>query len=110
MLDEFLQNFRRGLVLGRSRIGDRVEPLEGFGRPFVLEIAFVAVNLRCGSYKVSATGEFLGDTVEACTFPNWIGDVRTQKEIIAKIEGSRLSEEFHQPAGAVIRLVWQRVD
>jgi hypothetical protein len=40
----------------------------------------------------------------------WIGDVRTQKEITAKIEGSRLSEEFHQPAGAVIRLVWQRVD
>ena len=63
-----------------------------------------------GSYEVSTTGEFLGDPVEVCTFPNWIGDVRTQKEIIAKIKGSRLSEEFHQPAGAVIRLVWQRVD
>lgn len=62
-----------------------------------------------GSYEVSKTGEFLGDTVEACTFPIWIGGVRTQKEITAKVDRERLSEIFHQPAGAVIRLIWQRV-
>jgi NAD(P)-dependent dehydrogenase (short-subunit alcohol dehydrogenase family) len=26
-----------------------------------------------------------------------------------QVEGATLSEEFHQPAGAVIRLIWQRV-
>ena len=31
-----------------------------------------------GSYEVSPAGEFLGDKVEVCTFPNWVGDVRTQ--------------------------------
>lgn len=62
-----------------------------------------------GSYSVSETGEFLGDRVEGCTFPNWIGDVRTQKEISATVQEDRMDEQFKQPGGATIKLVWDRV-
>lgn len=62
-----------------------------------------------GSYRVGQHSEFLGDTVEACTFPNWVGDVRTQKEITATVSGDRMTEQFRQPAGAIIHLVWDRV-
>lgn len=62
-----------------------------------------------GSYEIGPDGEFLGDTVEACTFPNWVGDVRTRAEITATVEGDRLHERFRQPSGAVITLAWERV-
>lgn len=62
-----------------------------------------------GSYQVGTNGEFLGDTVEACTFPNWVGDVRTQKEITAEVDGDLMTEQFRQPAGATITLTWERV-
>lgn len=62
-----------------------------------------------GTYSVNEKGEFAGDEVEGSTFPNWIGDVRTQKEISAVVDGDRMHEEFRQPTGAVIKLNWKRM-
>jgi hypothetical protein len=62
-----------------------------------------------GTYSVDEDGNFTGDQVEGSTFPNWIGDVRTRKDISVRVEGDRMDETFHQPGGATINLVWQRV-
>ena len=62
-----------------------------------------------GTYSVDEDGNFTGDQVESSTFPNWIGDVRTQKDLKVRIDGDRFDETFHQPGGATINLVWQRV-
>jgi len=62
-----------------------------------------------GTYSVDEDGNFTGDQVEGSTFPNWIGDVRTRKDISVRVEGDRMDETFHQPGGATINLVWHRV-
>ena len=61
-----------------------------------------------GTYEVDADGGFAGDRVEGCTFPNWIGDVRTHKDITVAVAGDRMTETFHRPDGSTIELAWER--
>jgi Lipocalin-like domain len=62
-----------------------------------------------GSYTVDANGELSGDHVEASTFPNWTGDVRTRKELQLAVDGDRMLESFQRPEGTRIVITWQRV-
>lgn len=62
-----------------------------------------------GTYTVDKEGVFSGNRVEASTFPNWIGQVRTRKELRLVVEGDRMTENFQRPDGTRIRIVWQRV-
>jgi Lipocalin-like domain len=62
-----------------------------------------------GTYTVNQAGEFTGDRVEGCTFPNWIGDVRTKKDITVIVDGNTMNETFHRPDGSSIDISWQRV-
>jgi len=62
-----------------------------------------------GTYTVDKEGVFSGNRVEASTFPNWIGQVRTRKELRLVVEGNRMTENFHRPDGTRIRIIWQRV-
>ena len=62
-----------------------------------------------GTYTVDENGNLTGDKVEGCTFPNWVGDVRTTKEISATVDGDRMQEQFHRPDGSTIYLVWRRL-
>jgi hypothetical protein len=62
-----------------------------------------------GSYTVDEKGEFSGNRVEGATFPNWIGNVRTRKELQMTVSGDRMVERFTRPGGATIRIVFQRV-
>ncbi len=62
-----------------------------------------------GTYTVDAAGEFSGNTVQGSTFPNWIGDVRTQKELRLMVDGDDMTENFKQPGGANVTIHWQRV-
>ena len=34
-----------------------------------------------GTYTVDGEGNFTGNTVEGCTFPNWIGDRRSAEQL-----------------------------
>lgn len=61
-----------------------------------------------GTYTVDKDGVFSGNRVEASTFPNWIGQVRTRKELRLVVEGDRMTENFQRPDGTRIRIVWQR--
>ncbi len=62
-----------------------------------------------GTYTVDKDGVFSGNRVEASTFPNWIGQVRTRKELRLVVEGNRMTENFQRPDGTRIRIIWQRV-
>ncbi len=62
-----------------------------------------------GRYTVDAEGNFSGNTVEGSSFPNWIGDVRTSKELTMKVDGNRMIERFQRPGGARVTIVWERL-
>ncbi|MBW4594145.1 MAG: lipocalin-like domain-containing protein [Brasilonema angustatum HA4187-MV1] len=62
-----------------------------------------------GTYTVDENGEFTGDRVEGSTFPNWIGDVRTRKDLRIVVEGGRMTENFTRPDGTKIVIVFERV-
>ena len=47
-----------------------------------------------GTYTVDEKGELSGNRVEGSTFPNWIGDVRTRKELHIVVDGDRMTENF----------------
>ena len=61
-----------------------------------------------GTYTVDSDGEFSGNAVQGSTFPNWIGDVRTRKELRLVVDGDSMTENFQQPGGAKIVVHWQR--
>src|SRR5690348_11082570 len=62
-----------------------------------------------GTYTVDETGEFSGNRVEGATFPNWVGDTRTRRELTLKVSGDQMTEHFQRPDGTRIVIEWQRV-
>ncbi|MDP9937944.1 lipocalin-like domain-containing protein [Ectopseudomonas alcaliphila] len=52
-----------------------------------------------GTYSVDEQGRFAGNRVEGATFPNWVGGVRTTKELQLRVEGERMYETFTRPDG-----------
>ena len=52
-----------------------------------------------GTYSVDEQGRFAGNRVEGTTFPNWVGGVRTTKELQLRVEGDRMYETFTRPDG-----------
>jgi hypothetical protein len=62
-----------------------------------------------GTYTVDDMGELSGDHVEASTFPNWVGDTRTHRELQLRVDGNRMTENFRRPDGTEIAIMWQRV-
>ena len=72
-------------------------------------IAMAASIGMFGTYTVDEDGAFTGDRVEGSTFPNWIGDVRTQRDIRIVVDGDRMTEHFTRPDGTKIIIVLERV-
>ena len=47
-----------------------------------------------GTYTVDGEGNFTGNLVQGCTFPNWIGDQRTAKQLKEIVDGDHMREIF----------------
>lgn len=62
-----------------------------------------------GRYTVDDEGNFSGNTVEGSSFPNWIGDVRTTKELTMEVDGNRMTENFRRPGGVKVTIIWERL-
>lgn len=71
--------------------------------------AMAASIAFAGTYTVDESGEFSGNKVELSTFPNWIGGVRTRKELTLIVNGDRMTENFQRPEGTRIRITFERV-
>ena len=61
-----------------------------------------------GTYTLDDEGNFTGNTVEGCTFPNWIGDHRTADQIQEIVDGDHMLEIF-QSGDVRVEIHWQRV-
>jgi len=71
--------------------------------------AVVIGNLALfGTYTVDDAGDLNGDIVDGCTFPNWVGDVRTEQHIRATVAGETMTEVFNN-GDTRVDIVWQRV-
>ncbi|PZQ10428.1 MAG: hypothetical protein DI564_15645 [Rhodanobacter denitrificans] len=62
-----------------------------------------------GTYTVDAHGRFSGNRVEGATFPNWVGAVRTRRDLQLTVEGDRLYERFTRPDGGRVSAEFVRV-
>lgn len=62
-----------------------------------------------GTYTVDQNGAFSGNRVEGSTFPNWVGNTRTTKELRLTVVADRMYEEFVRPEGTKIVIEFERV-
>lgn len=62
-----------------------------------------------GTYTVDENGEFSGNRVDGSTFPNWIGTIRTRKDLRLIVDGNSMTENFERPDGTKIIIHWERV-
>lgn len=60
-----------------------------------------------GTYTVDEKGEFSGNHVEGATFPNWVGDTRTRRELTLTVSGDQMMESFQRPDGTRIAIEFQ---
>ncbi len=63
-----------------------------------------------GRYTVDAEGRFAGNEVEGATFPNWVGSVRTARDLTLEVKGDRMLESFTRPDGGKVTAEFVRVD
>jgi hypothetical protein len=63
-----------------------------------------------GTYSVDAEGRFAGNRVDGSTFPNWVGGVRTTRELRLTVTGNRMSEVFTRPDGGLVRMEFVRAE
>jgi len=105
----FTADLQYSVVLHDRRIPKFVSNARGQGTDAENRAAFNGSMALYGSYTVDAKGEFTGNTVEGSTFPNWIGDKRTRRELSMTVEGNRMTESFQRPSGPRIKIVWERV-
>ena len=61
-----------------------------------------------GTYTVDDDGNFTVNTVEGCTFPNWIGDRRTADQLKEIVDGDHMLETF-QSGEVRVEIHWQRI-
>ena len=96
-------------VLTDANVPKFASGVRGHGTPEENRLAMASSIGMFGTYTVDHDGQFVGDRVEGSTFPNWVGDVRTRKELQIVIDGDRLTEHFRRPDGGRINIIWQRV-
>ena len=61
-----------------------------------------------GTYSVDQEGNFTGNTVHGCTFPNWIGDHRDAGQLKEVVDGDHMTEIF-QSGDVRVEIHWSRV-
>ncbi|PZP59141.1 MAG: hypothetical protein DI597_16935 [Pseudoxanthomonas spadix] len=62
-----------------------------------------------GTYSLDEHGRFAGNRVEGATFPNWVGSVRTRRDLQLTVEGDRMYETFTRPDGGRVSAEFVRV-
>lgn len=61
-----------------------------------------------GTYTVDGNGRFTGNRVEGATFPNWVGSVRTTRELRMVVRGDKMFETFTRPDGGAVKAEFRR--
>ena len=61
-----------------------------------------------GTYTLDEDGNFTGNVVHGCNFPNWIGDQRDADRLQEIVDGDRMTEIF-QSGNVRVEIHWSRV-
>jgi hypothetical protein len=96
-------------VMTDSTVPRFASKARGGGTPEENQAAMAGSIGWFGIYTVDENGELSGDHVEGSTFPNWVGDTRTRKDIQIIVDGDRMLETFIRPEGTKIVITWQRI-
>ena len=96
-------------VLTDTTVAKFASNTRGEGTDAENRAAMAASIAFAGTYTVDENGEFSGNKVELSTFPNWIGGVRTRKELTLIVDGDRMTENFQRPEGTKVRITFERV-
>lgn len=96
-------------VLTRSDVPRFASDVRGGGTDVENRRAMATSIGFFGTYTVDSEGEFTGNRVEGSTFPNWIGGVRTRKDLRLVVKGERMFESFIRPDGGVLTAEFVRV-
>ena len=94
MSDPSIPNFSGGMREGGSAEEDK--------RAMIGNLALF------GTYTVDSDGNFTGNTVQGCTFPNWVGDHRDAEQLKEVVDGDRMTEIF-QSGEVRVEIRWDRV-
>ncbi len=79
------------------------------GGTAVEDKAAVIGNLALfGTYTVDEDGNFTGNVVQGCSFPNWIGDQRDADRLQEIVDGDGMTEIF-QSGNVRVEIHWTRV-
>ncbi len=71
--------------------------------------AALAGNLALsGTYMVDDDGNFMGNVVDACNFPNWIGQQRDAEHLKEIVDGDQMFEVFRD-GDVRVDILWKRV-
>lgn len=95
-------------VLTDGNVPHFASAVRGQGTDAENRIAMATSIGMFGSYTVDENGEFTGDRVEGSTFPNWVGSVRTQKDIRIVVNGNQMTNYFTRPDGTKINIIFER--
>lgn len=96
-------------VLTDSTVRPFASEVRGAGTDEENREAMAASIGMFGTYTVDENGHFSGNRVEGATFPNWVGDIRTTRELRIVVDGNRLTENFTRPDGTKITIVFERL-
>jgi hypothetical protein len=96
-------------VLTDGNVPQFASNVRGHGTPEENQAAMAGSIGMFGTYTVDDNGDFSGDRVEGSTFPNWVGDIRTRKDLQIVLQGDEMTENFQRPDGTKIVIVWHRV-
>ena len=61
-----------------------------------------------GTYTVDEDGNFTGNVVQGCNFPNWVGDRREEEQLKEIVDGDHMLELF-QSGDVRVEIDWYRV-
>jgi hypothetical protein len=96
-------------VLTDGALAPFASPARGGGTDAENRAAMTSAIGMFGTYTVDADGAFAGNRVEGATFPNWVGAVRTTRDLAMTVEGDTMTERFVRPDGTRVHIVFARV-
>lgn len=104
----FTPDMKFVIVMTDSDTAKFASPVRGQGTDAENRAAMAGGIGFFGSYTVDESGAFSGNRVEGSTFPNWVGSVRTSKDLQMVVNGDRMQENFQRPDGTKIQITWER--
>ncbi|WP_168197002.1 lipocalin-like domain-containing protein [Flavobacterium alkalisoli] len=106
----FTENMRFNVVLHDLDVPKFRTEDRSLGSCEELKAAVKGALALYGTYSVDEHGDFTGQHVIGCTFPNWNGLERRSNELTLERKGGLLVEHLPLENDAFVLIEWQRIE